>query len=87
MKKSIPDFYFKTLTSRKQPLWNPKNKTDLVIGWLLGSEEQEYFSGYYDKHKVRPGKESLYRIHQEISQHKDEVKRKVTEYLEEKTSM
>jgi len=67
MKKFWSNFYFKTLTSRKQPLWNPENKTDLIIGWLLGSEEQEYFSGYYEKHKVRLGKESLYRIHQEIS--------------------
>ncbi len=66
--------------------WNPQNETDFIIGWLLGSKEQEYSSGYYDKHRVRLGIESLYRIHQEISNHKDEIKRKVTEYLEEKTS-
>ena len=66
--------------------WNPQNETDFIIGWLLGSKEQEYSSSYYDKHRVRLGKESLYRIHQEISNHKDEIKRKVTEYLQEKTS-
>ena len=58
--------------------WNPQNETDFIIGWLLGSKEQEYSSGYYDKHKVRLGKESLYRIHQEISNHKDEIKTRIS---------
>jgi len=66
--------------------WNPQNESDFIIGWLLGSKEQEYSAGYYNKLGVRIGKESLYRIHQEISIHKNEIKRRVTEYLEEKSS-
>jgi len=66
--------------------WNPQNESDFIIGWLLGSKEQEYSAGYYNKLGVRIGKESLYRIHQEISIHKNEIKKRVTEYLEEKSS-
>ena len=66
--------------------WNPQNETDFIIGWLLGRKGQEYSSSYYDKHRVRLVIESLYRIHQEISIHKNEIKKRVTEYLEEKSS-
>jgi len=29
--------------------WNPQNESDFIIGWLLGSKEQEYSAGYYNK--------------------------------------
>ena len=65
--------------------WSPQNELDFIVGWLLGSKEQEYSAAYYQKHKQRMGQELLYRIHLEITNYKNEVKDKVTQYLEEKT--
>lgn len=30
--------------------WNPQNESDFIIGWLLGSKEQEYSVEYHNKH-------------------------------------
>ncbi|KKM07566.1 hypothetical protein LCGC14_1732610, partial [marine sediment metagenome] len=55
-------------------------------GWLLGSKEQEYSTAYYNKHNQRLGQELLYRIHQEITHHKQQIQKEVTSYLEKKSS-
>ncbi len=65
--------------------WNPQNETDFIIGWLLGSKEQEYSSVYRHKHGQSWGRELLYRVHQEITGKKDLVKTQVAAYLEEKS--
>src|SRR3972149_1671899 len=33
--------------------WNPQNESDFIIGWLLGSKEQEYSTTYFHKHNKR----------------------------------
>jgi hypothetical protein len=66
--------------------WHPQNESDFIIGWLLGSKEQEYSTTYYHKYNERLGQELLYRIHQEITRNKPLIQKAVTAYLEEKSS-
>lgn len=66
--------------------WNPQNESDFIIGWLLGSKEQEYSTEYFKKNNQRLGQELLYRIHQEITNQKTEIKNEVASYLEQKSS-
>ena len=80
--KGFLEVYYPMLRSS----WNPQNESDFIIGWLLGSKEQEYSQSYYSKNNERIGQELLYRIHQEISNQKNDIKSKVTQYLEEKTA-
>lgn len=62
--------------------WNPKSESDFIIGWLLGSKEQEYSTTYYQKTSQRLGQELLYRVHQEISNQKQRIQKAVIEYLD-----
>ena len=80
--KGFLEVYYPMLRSS----WNPVNESDFIIGWLLGSKEQEYSTSYYNKHSQRMGQELLYRIHQEISSYKQQIQKKVSSYLEEKSS-
>ena len=80
--KGFLEVYYPMLRSS----WNPKNESDFIIGWLLGSKEQEYSNEYYQKNNQRLGQELLYRIHQEITSYKQQIKQKVMTYLEEKSS-
>jgi len=66
--------------------WNPKNESDFIIGWLLGSKEQEYSTEYFHKSNQRLGQELLYRIHQEITNQRERIQNKVTSYLEKKST-
>ncbi len=65
--------------------WNPQNESDFIIGWLLGSKEQEYSVAYFKKNNQRLGHESLYRLHRELANQKQEIQKQVTEYLENKS--
>ena len=66
--------------------WNPQNESDFIIGWLLGSKEQEYSNTYSHKYNQRLGHELLYRIHQEITCHKQQIQKEVRAYLEGKST-
>ncbi len=66
--------------------WNPQHEYDFIIGWFLGSKEQEYSTTYFHKNGKRLGMELLYRIHQEITHNKERIQKRVTGYLEEKIS-
>ena len=65
--------------------WNPQNESDFIIGWLLGSKEQEYSTSYYQKYNQRLGQELLYRVHQEFTNQKQEIQKEVEGYLKEKS--
>ncbi len=65
--------------------WNPKNESDFITGWLLGSKEQEYSSIYNQKNNQRMGQELLYHIHQEITNQKKIIQKAISDYLEEKS--
>ncbi len=65
--------------------WSPQNESDFIIGWLLGSKEQEYSTSYHTKYAQRLGQELLYRIHQEITNYKQKIQKEVDAYLEEKS--
>ena len=80
--KGFLEVYYPMLRSS----WNPKNESDFIVGWLLGSKDQEYSNEYFHKLKQRMGQELLFRIHQEITHHKQEIQKQVTAYLEEKSS-
>jgi hypothetical protein len=55
--------------------------------WLVtGSKGQEYSTSYFQKRNQRLGQELLYRIHQEISNYKQQIQKEVGAYLEEKSS-
>ena len=79
--KGFLEVYYPMLRSS----WNPQNESDFIIGWLLGSKGQEYFTAYYNKHNQRMDQELLYRIHQEITHQKQEIKKEIAAYLEEKS--
>ncbi len=66
--------------------WNPQNESDFIIGWFLGSKEQEYSAAYYHKNNQRMGQESLYRLHQELVHYKQQIQKEITANLEEKSS-
>lgn len=66
--------------------WNPQNESDFIIGWLLGSKEQEFSTAYYNKNSQRLGQESLYRLHQEITRYKQQIQKEVASYLENKST-
>ena len=80
--KGFLEVYYPMLRSS----WNPQSESDFIIGWLLGSKEQEYSTSYYDKYNQRLGQELLYRIHQEITSHKQQIQEEVTAYLEDKST-
>ena len=80
--KGFLEVYYPMLRSS----WNPHNESDFIVGWLLGSKEQEYSTTYYHKYNQRLGQELLYRIHQEITRNKQKIQKVVTAYLEEKSS-
>ena len=80
--KGFLEVYYPMLRSS----WNPKNESDFIIGWLLGSKEQEYSTAYYNKYNQRIGQELLFRLHQEITCNKQQIQKVVTAYLEEKSS-
>ena len=80
--KGFLEVYYPMLRSS----WNPQNESDFIIGWLLGSKEQEYSNAYYQKCNQRLAQELLYRIHQEIASHKQQIQNVVTSNLEEKSS-
>ncbi len=80
--KGFLQVYFPMLRSS----WNPQNESDFIIGWLLGSKEQEYSTSYFNKYNQRMGQELLYRIHQEITHYKPQIQKEITAYLEEKSS-
>ncbi len=80
--KGFLEVYYPMLRSS----WNPKSESDFIIGWLVGSKEQEYSTSYFHKNNKRPGTELLYRIHQEIIRNKEQIQKRVTTYLEEKIS-
>ncbi len=80
--KGFLEVYYPMLRSS----WNPQNELDFIIGWLLGSKNQEYSSEYYNKYNQRLGQELLFRIHQEITQNKQKIQKEVTKYLEEKST-
>jgi hypothetical protein len=80
--KGFLEVYYPMLRSS----WNPQNESDFIIGWLLGSKEQEYTTSYYQKNKQRLGQELLYRIHQEITHQKQLIQKEIAAYLEEKSS-
>ena len=80
--KGFLQVYFPMLRSS----WNPKNESDFIVGWLLGSKEQEYSTSYFNKYNQRMGQELLYRIHQEITHYKPQIQKEITAYLEEKSS-
>ncbi len=65
--------------------WNPQSESDFIIGWLLGSKEQEYSTVYHQKNNQRLGQELLYRIHQEITNQKKSIQKAISGYLEEKS--
>ena len=74
--KGFLEVYYPMLRSS----WNPQNESDFIIGWLLGSKEQEYSTAYYHKNNQRLGQELLYRIHQEITHQKQQIQKVVTGY-------
>jgi phage terminase large subunit-like protein len=80
--KGFLEVYYPMLRSS----WNPHNESDFIIGWLLGSKEQEYSTAYYHKINQRMGQELLFRIHQEITQHKQQIQKEVTMYLDTKST-
>jgi hypothetical protein len=80
--KGFLDVYYPMLRSS----WNPQNESDFIIGWILGSKEQEYSAAYYRKHGQAWGQEFLYMVHQELSSKKNLIQKQVTAYLEEKSS-
>ena len=80
--KGFLEVYYPMLRSS----WNPHSESDFIIGWLLGSKEQEYSALYFRKHGQQWGQEFLYRVHQEITSKKNLIKKHVTAYLEEKSS-
>ena len=80
--KGFLEVYYPMLRSS----WNPKNESDFIIGWLLGSKEQEFSTSYHQKHNQRLGQELLFRIHQEIAHQKQKIQKEVTAYLEAKSS-
>ena len=80
--KGFLEIYYPMLRSS----WNPQNESDFIIGWLLGSKEQEYSTKYYNEQAQRLGQELLFRIHQEITQYKQQIQKAVAEYLDAKSS-
>jgi hypothetical protein len=80
--KGFLDVYYPMLRSS----WNPQNESDFIIGWILGSKEQEYSAAYYRKHGQAWGQEFLYMVHQELSSKKNLIQKQVTAYLEEKST-
>jgi phage terminase large subunit-like protein len=80
--KGFLEVYYPMLRSS----WNPQNESDFIIGWLLGSKEQEYSTTYHHKYNQRMGQELLFRLHQEITRNKEKIQKVVTAYLEEKSS-
>lgn len=80
--KGFLEVYYPMLRSS----WNPQNESDFIIGWLLGSKEQEYSTAYYHKHNQRLGQELLYRIHQEITIQREQIQQEVASYLERKST-
>jgi hypothetical protein len=79
--KGFLDVYYPMLRSS----WNPQNESDFIIGWILGSKEQEYSAAYYRKHGQAWGQEFLYMVHQELSSKKNLIQKQVATYLEEKS--
>lgn len=80
--KGFLEVYYPMLRSS----WNPQNESDFILGWLLGSKEQEYSAAYFKKINQRLSHESLYRLHRELANQKQEIQKEVTEYLENKSA-
>jgi hypothetical protein len=80
--KGFLDVYYPMLRSS----WNPQNESDFIIGWILGSKEQEYSAAYYRKHGQVWGQEFLYMVHQELTSKKNLIQKQVAAYLEEKST-
>jgi hypothetical protein len=64
--------------------WNPENEHDFILGWFIGSKEQEYSTSFYEKYGQRMYHELLFEIQREISQHKEELNRIILDYLDNK---
>ena len=62
--------------------WHPKNETDFILGWIIGSKEQEYSNEYYKKYNQRLHHELLYEIHQQITEHKEHLLKEITNNLD-----
>ncbi|MGQ0376605.1 MAG: hypothetical protein ACT4OW_03765, partial [Nitrososphaerota archaeon] len=64
--------------------WNPENEHDFILGWFIGSKEQEYSTSFYEKYGKRMYHELLFEVQREISQHKTELHKIIMDYLEKK---
>jgi hypothetical protein len=64
--------------------WNPENEYDFILGWFIGSKEQEYSNSFYSKYGQRMYHELLFEIQREISNHKDELHKAIIDYLGKK---
>jgi hypothetical protein len=64
--------------------WNPENERDFILGWFIGSKEQEYSASFYEKYGQRMYHELLFEIQREISQRKGELNRIILDYLDNK---
>lgn len=64
--------------------WNPENEHDFILGWFIGSKEQEYSTSFYEKCGERIHHELLFEIQREISKYKQDLHNTVVEYLEKK---
>lgn len=78
--KGFLDVYYPMLKAS----WSPENEHDFILGWFIGSKEQEYSTSFYEKYGQRMYHELLFEVQREISKHKVELHNVVTEFLNKK---
>jgi len=64
--------------------WMPKEESDFILGWMIGTKEQEYSMFYYTKYKRKMGERALFELHKCINAQKEQLKSAVAIYLEKK---
>jgi hypothetical protein len=69
-----------------QAIYNPQNESDFILGWVIGSKEQEYSQSYYAKYGKRIHHELLFEVQREILKHKEELLESTSAHLNKKES-
>lgn len=61
---------------------HPQNEHDFILGWMVGSKEQEYSTAFYNKYNERIYHELLFEIQREIAGQKKELADAISEHLD-----
>ena len=78
--KGFLDVYYPMLKAT----WSPENEHDFIVGWIIGSKEQEYSTSFYTKYGQRMYHELIFEVQREINKHKEDLSNAITEYLNKK---